>query len=671
MDRSRPYLRLDIIITPSANITRLWNTFRPVDRAFLRLIIGDLPLLADSPIDWTLLKIAISFWDTQRAVFSFQGTELVPIIEEYAALLQQSMSIHDIVVPNQFTTIQRESYQRDACHGFLLLIFGTMLFPYSSNLIDGALAQVILQVVGGHSYVEAVLAETIRSLDYVRETRRGRMRGSPHLLQIWLLAHIRLFGLSHPFACITDERSLIACLLHVFRPSDHNYTDWTRFMEELTPTQFLWTTRWNPGDPMIIGCPSVIGLPLISHLGSTLIFPARVIRQLGGLQDIPIEADRTSHRFRWANTTISLPDRVLRVREVRRLWSTRIVQELYFSEHPTDEERAFSATAAYVMQFHPYGFVPRASEQVGSDSCSHSEPRQGDSTFKHYAGPSAGESAQDLSSLGSVAERFCLYRTRVALTRLRVVIVVLTTGVASISYSCTRKNGRRAITRYLGARRATNAGTLSSARHACDVVSRHIYGCISVLFQRTSLLLHRRHPMWSVPTTVHLNPVDPPIYVTDSEDISFSAMTYVPTVSPVSDPMPAPTSVPFPPAAFLSTDSAVLTLPPLTVPTQPPIYTVPPPTVPPVAITQVPASTADHFSFQAPQPPMNFPYPAPPRLNIPPSEPSTPTQAIPAAPSTNIPPEAEMEQERRMKKMEETIKALQAGTSHLDYGDFN
>ncbi|PKI55413.1 hypothetical protein CRG98_024186 [Punica granatum] len=34
-----------------------------------------------------------------------------------------------------------ESYQHDACHGFLLLIFGTILFPYSSNLIDGALAQ--------------------------------------------------------------------------------------------------------------------------------------------------------------------------------------------------------------------------------------------------------------------------------------------------------------------------------------------------------------------------------------------------------------------------------------------------------------------------------------------------------------------------------------------------
>ncbi|PKI54905.1 hypothetical protein CRG98_024687 [Punica granatum] len=87
MDRSHPCLRLNVIITPAAYITRLWRTFRPIDRAFLRLIIGDLPLLADSPIDWTLLRTAISFWDTQRAVFDFQGTEFAPTVEEYTALI--------------------------------------------------------------------------------------------------------------------------------------------------------------------------------------------------------------------------------------------------------------------------------------------------------------------------------------------------------------------------------------------------------------------------------------------------------------------------------------------------------------------------------------------------------------------------------------------------------
>ncbi|PKI63434.1 hypothetical protein CRG98_016101 [Punica granatum] len=106
MDRLHPCLRLDVIVTQAADIMRLWRTLCPIDRAFLRLIVGDLPLLADSPIDWTLLRTTISFWDTQRAVFSFQGTELVPTVEEYAALIQRPMLTHDIVVPNQFAMIQ-------------------------------------------------------------------------------------------------------------------------------------------------------------------------------------------------------------------------------------------------------------------------------------------------------------------------------------------------------------------------------------------------------------------------------------------------------------------------------------------------------------------------------------------------------------------------------------
>ncbi|MDN4188847.1 hypothetical protein DC496_11155, partial [Bifidobacterium breve] len=194
-------------------------------------------MLTETPVDWIFLRTAAKLWDPEHAVFNFQGTELAPTIEEYTALIQRpTPTTQGIFVPNPFTTVQGQlstllhipaqdiheelhqrwdqgiriawlsdwtllramtpttaSYQRDACHGFLLLVFGTLLFPYSPNLIDGAIAQVVLQAVGGHSYVEALLAETIRSLDYVREVRRGRMRGSPHLLQTWLLAHVRPF----------------------------------------------------------------------------------------------------------------------------------------------------------------------------------------------------------------------------------------------------------------------------------------------------------------------------------------------------------------------------------------------------------------------------------------------------------------------------------------------
>ncbi|PKI62020.1 hypothetical protein CRG98_017606 [Punica granatum] len=343
---------------------RILRTFRLADRAFIQDIIGDIVMLTETPVDWIFLRTAAEFWDPEHAVFNFQGTELAPTIEEYTALIQRPMpTTRGIFVPNPFTTVQGQlstllhipvqdiheelhqrwdegiriawlsdwtllhamtpttaSYQRDACHGFLLLVFGTLLFPYSPSLIDGAIAQVVLQA-------------------------------------IWLLAHIRPFCSSHPFSYIADERSLIERLVPVIPPPEHNFSEWRRFWQELTLARFLWIAQWNPGGPMITGCSGIVGVPLLSHLGSTLIFPSRVIRQLGGLQDIPAEADRLPFRIQWADSTSTAPARFLQIREIRRQRDSSIIQRLYFLEHPTDDERVFSATSAYVARFYARGLA--------------------------------------------------------------------------------------------------------------------------------------------------------------------------------------------------------------------------------------------------------------------------------------------------------------------------
>ncbi|OWM73912.1 hypothetical protein CDL15_Pgr008062 [Punica granatum] len=186
------------------------------------------------------------------------------------------------------------------------------------------------------------------------------MRGSPYLLQVWLLAHIRPFCSSHPFSYIADERSLIAHLVPIFPPPERSFSEWKNFRRELTPARFLWVARWNPGSPMITGCPGIVGVPLLSHLGSTLIFAGRVIRQLDGLQDIPAEADRLPYRIQWANSTSTAPARFLQIREIHRQRDASTIQRLYFPEHPTDEERALSATSAYMAQFYSRGSMSPA-----------------------------------------------------------------------------------------------------------------------------------------------------------------------------------------------------------------------------------------------------------------------------------------------------------------------
>ncbi|PKI68968.1 hypothetical protein CRG98_010648 [Punica granatum] len=174
--------------------------------------------------------------------------------------------------------------------------------------------------------------------------------------------------------------------------------------------------------------------------------------------------------------------------------------------------------------------------------------------------------------------------------------------------------------------------------------------------------------------TVDPNPTVPPTLVSESEEVSFSAMIHIPVVYLVMDllpPLPAPTAVPLLPAAFLSADSAVHAPPPVAMPVQPLVYTVLPPTIPTTMSAPAPAHTIELFPSQASQPYMGLSYQGPPPLNIPPLELGMPIQAALVAPLINFLSEIEIEPDMRLKKMEETIKALQVGSSHFDYDDHN
>ncbi|PKI74122.1 hypothetical protein CRG98_005485 [Punica granatum] len=142
----------------------------------------------------------------------------------------------------------------------------------------------------------------------------------------------------NPFTIIQGQ---LSTLLHIPAQDIHeelhqSFLEWRRFWRELTPSRFLWVARWNLGGPMITGCPRIVEVPLLSHLGSTLIFPS--------------QADRLPFHIQWADSTSTAPDRFLQIQEIRRQRDASTIQRLYFPEHPTDEERAFSATSAYVAR---------------------------------------------------------------------------------------------------------------------------------------------------------------------------------------------------------------------------------------------------------------------------------------------------------------------------------
>ncbi|XP_031387174.1 extensin-like [Punica granatum] len=127
-------------------------------------------------------------------------------------------------------------------------------------------------------------------------------------------------------------------------------------------------------------------------------------------------------------------------------------------------------------------------------------------------------------------------------------------------------------------------------------------------------------------------------------------------------PPPAPTTVPLPPATFLSSEQALSAHPPISIPVPAAAYTVPPPMVFPVS--SAPVSTHPQAAELPPypsfQPHVGLSYQAPPPINTTFLELGTPTRAVQFASPTHFFPEADAEQERRLKRMEETIRALQA-----------
>ncbi|PKI56708.1 hypothetical protein CRG98_022900 [Punica granatum] len=134
-----------------------------------------------------------------------------------------------------------------------------------------------------------------------------------------------------------------------------------------------------------------------------------------------------------------------------------------------------------------------------------------------------------------------------------------------------------------------------------------------------------------------------------------------PTIDPTqwAPPTQAPENVeaPAPPTLYTSTVHPFTSqLPP---PPAPSVVPLPPATFP----------STEHILFAPP--PVSIPAPVPPPINTTFHESGTPTHAAQFASPTHFFPEVDAEQERRLKRMEETIRALQANDVRPDarYGD--
>ncbi|PKI41278.1 hypothetical protein CRG98_038328 [Punica granatum] len=67
----------------------IWTTLHQVDRDYIATFVDDFTLLATRRVDWSFLVATITFWGPIHAIFSIQGIEFTPTIEEYQILISR------------------------------------------------------------------------------------------------------------------------------------------------------------------------------------------------------------------------------------------------------------------------------------------------------------------------------------------------------------------------------------------------------------------------------------------------------------------------------------------------------------------------------------------------------------------------------------------------------
>jgi hypothetical protein len=363
------------------------------DREYINRVMGEVHELANYKVNWALLDALTDFWDTENAVFNLNGNELTPTLEEYSQLVRGTDWVKGIVQPDlqnrsddatlarllkvttsHMTTelrlngghgmsvellicwieqrIADKSNPLGRCHAFVLLVFGTLLFPFSNGLIDSAMAKVVVQVIEGKSFVPALLAETIASLNHLKTKRKGDLRASPALLQIWLLSHIKEFGVNLVKAGFLGDNKVISRMLgrSLFEAEKWTSLDWKAYILKITHKDILWTARWFAiRRPTILRCKAFEGIPLLSHRISMVTYPSRVIRQFGGFQNIPIDIHENPRNLHHIDPTVSLRDSV---RQVNINWANKVLVLLEPPAGPTEEESEYRATSEYIYKFY-------------------------------------------------------------------------------------------------------------------------------------------------------------------------------------------------------------------------------------------------------------------------------------------------------------------------------
>ncbi|KAG8501786.1 hypothetical protein CXB51_004100 [Gossypium anomalum] len=187
------YTRISVTQNNLQKLKAIWDQWGNETKQLFYSNYGDLLYLFDIQVDEHLFRALAQFWNPAYSCFTFGEVDLVPIVEEYTALLRcprfQCDKIYSRSACVPTFTHPDEAKRVDI---FSLSLYGLMVFPRALGYVDEATTDLFHRLSKRVTSVPVILAETFRSLNACRRASAGRFVGCAQLLLAWFYSHFLL-----------------------------------------------------------------------------------------------------------------------------------------------------------------------------------------------------------------------------------------------------------------------------------------------------------------------------------------------------------------------------------------------------------------------------------------------------------------------------------------------
>ncbi|MFQ6662564.1 hypothetical protein Gotur_030367, partial [Gossypium turneri] len=287
-------------------------------------------------VDKHLFRALAQFWNPAYSCFTFEKVDLVPMVEEYLALLRSRVKQKGdnkcISWKNLKDIVLTHPDARKRVDVFALSIYGLVVFPKALGHVDESVADLFDRIDKGVTSVPVILAETFRSLNACRRAGEGRFIGCAQLLLAWFHSHFwKVDKVS--YRVFSENYSPLKEVVATPRRDDILMEKWMAILQSLREEDIGWRAPWLLPDEILYRCGDFDWVPLLGIWGAVGYAPLLVLRQYRSRQFIPVTQGLAECEFSYGGDGYKK-----RIREISNAWNqTRRMKRLAVGPMTTPE----------------------------------------------------------------------------------------------------------------------------------------------------------------------------------------------------------------------------------------------------------------------------------------------------------------------------------------------